>query len=162
MRNAGVLGRIAQGNRDYTGLVSDLEASLMGASPLLSSLSAPPAASKLTPAEPEVWGYTLSDGQLSPTSDAFTLHLVGMKEQSIEFPPALLASGALKLHEGVSTLEYYRLIGEMVRALCRLSSPRSWQEHSADSRTSSCPRSRTSGTSRSERARACPRRSWRR
>lgn len=63
-----------------------------------------------------MWGYTLSDGQLSPTSDAFTLHLVGMKEQSIEFPPALLASGALKLHEGVSTLDYYRLIGEMVRS----------------------------------------------
>ncbi|EJT50361.1 hypothetical protein A1Q1_00382 [Trichosporon asahii var. asahii CBS 2479] len=81
------------GNRDYEGLLSDLERSIM--------------------ANPEDWGYVLSDGKLAPQDDAFTLHLVGMKEQDLQFPSALVDSGALKLHEGVDTLEYYRLIGQM-------------------------------------------------
>lgn len=40
-----------------------------------------------------------------------------MKEQDLEFPKVLEESGALKLHEGVDTLEYYRLIGQMVGRL---------------------------------------------
>lgn len=61
-----------------------------------------------------MWGYTLSGGTLRPAADAFTLHLVGLKEESLAFPAALLESGALRLHEGVDTLAYYRLVGEMV------------------------------------------------
>ena len=72
---------------------------------------------ELTPDSPEAWGYVLTNGKLSPQNDSFTLHLVGMKEQDLQFPAALTGSGALKLHEGVNTLEYYRLIGEMASSL---------------------------------------------
>lgn len=74
----------------------------------------PAAERSLTAASPEAWGYTLSNGKLHRQDDAFTLHLVGMKEQDFEFSASLMDSGALKLHEGVDTLEYYRLIGQMV------------------------------------------------
>lgn len=48
VRNAGVLGRISQGNKDYNGLLSDLEKSMMGASLFRSAPSLPNHGSPLT------------------------------------------------------------------------------------------------------------------